>query len=154
MNAESEPLLIPNLVDFPESERSSSLKSVLALCQLQSERLSLQSEQLGLQSEQIQALKDEIAILKGEKPRPKIKPSTLNKDKDNDNESGQGGSGKKKRKRGKPLRKKTKELEIHEEIVIHPEHIPEGSVFKGYEDYVVQDIEIKPKNTKFRRARL
>ena len=95
-------------------------------------------------------LKDEIAILKGEKPRPKIKPSTLNKDKPDN--SGKGGK-KKKGKRGKPNRKKTKELEIHEVKEIHPENIPEGAVFKGYEDYIVQGIRIKLNNTKFRRAR-
>ena len=103
-----------------------------------------------LQSEQIQCLKDEIAILKGEKARPKIKPSTLDKDRDDD--AGPGGNGKPKR-RGKPNCKKTRELEIHDTQVIHPDNIPPGSVFKGYEDYVVQDFEIKLKNTKFQLAR-
>ena len=60
------------------------------------EQLGLQAEQLGLQAEQIQALKDEIATLKGEKPRPKIKPSTLNKDQAD--ESGDEGSGRGKKK--------------------------------------------------------
>ncbi len=74
---------LPELINFPESERTSSLQGVLTLCQLLKEQveqrdrqLGLQAEQLGFQAEQLQALKDEIAILKGEKPRPKIKPST------------------------------------------------------------------------------
>lgn len=134
---------IPELLDFPEVERTASLKFLLELC-------CRQNEQLGLQSEQIQMLRDEILILKGEKARPKIKASSLNKDKDDDSGKGSGG---KNGKRGKPRRKKTKELEIHETKVIHPENIPEGAVFKGYEDYVVQGIRIKPYNTKFRKAR-
>lgn len=35
-------------------------------------------------------------------------------------------------------RSKTKELEIHEVISISPEHIPEGSLFKGYKEFAVQ----------------
>ena len=37
---------------------------------------------LGQQAEQIQLLKDEIAGLKGHKPKPKIRPSALEKSKD------------------------------------------------------------------------
>ena len=151
---------LPEFWDLPEAERTATAKllldvedHLLTLCCQLKEQVAQQDEQLGLQAEQIQALKDEIATLKGEKPRPKIKPSTLNKDQADESGDEGSGRGKKKGKRGKPLRKKTQELAIHEEVYIHPEHLPAGSVFKGYEDYVVQDIEIKPKNTKFRRAR-
>ena len=177
----SEELKIPSFSELPESERTATAELLLRLChqfkqrcdqlliqgsllekhaaQLEKqvaqrdEQLGLQAEQLGLQTEQIQGLKDEIAILKGEKGRPKIKPSTLTKDKDDESGKGGKGGGQKKRQRGKPERKKTRELEIHKEVYLHPEHIPPGSVFKGYEDYVVQGIEIKPSNTKYRRAR-
>jgi len=134
---------IPELGDLPKGERTATLERVLSMCHRQ-------QEQLKRQSEQIQQLKDEIAILKGEKARPKINPSRLNQDAQDD--AGQDES-KKKKRRGKPIRKKTEELEIHEERIIQPDDIPAGSQFKGYEAYVVQEIEFTVKNTKFLRAR-
>jgi len=41
--------------------------------------ISLLLEIIQQQTEKIQILKDEIAILKGQKPKPKIKPSNLDK---------------------------------------------------------------------------
>ncbi len=109
-----------------EAEQAALAKSLLKCChqqqaqlreqaeqlERQANELALQSEQLALQSEQIQLLKDEIAVLKGEKARPKIKPSCLNKPPPGEG-SGEGGEQKKARGRGKPVRKKTVDLEIH-----------------------------------------
>ncbi len=142
---------IPELGDVPEQERNATVKWLLLLCHQQQAQLAAQAEQLALPSEQIGQLKDEIAGLKGEKARPEIKPSSLNADL-----PGKSGStkGKKKRRgRGKPRRKKTQTLAIHDENVIQPETIPPGSVFKGYQTYVVQELEITLKNTKYLRAR-
>jgi Transposase IS66 family len=143
-----EPRRLPKLEDFPVEERTSAVRLLLEICHSQQQQLQLQSEQLALQAEQIQSLKDEVAILKGEKARPKIKSSNLDKDKDDQNGTGGGGG-----KRGKPVEKKTRKLEIHDEVIIQPPNIPEGSEFKGYEEYIVQDIEIKPKNTRYKKAR-
>lgn len=142
---------IPELADVPEQERNATVKWLLPLCHQQQAQLAEQAEQLALQSEQIGLLKDEIAVLKGEKARPKIKPSSLN-----NALPGKSGSAKGKNKhrgRGKPSRKKTQALTIHDEKVIQPETIPSGSVFKGYKTYVVQELEITLKNTKYLRAR-
>jgi hypothetical protein len=137
---------IPELADVPEQERNATVKGLLPLCHQQQAQLAAQAEQLVLQSEQIGLLKDEMAVLKGEKARPKIKPSSLN-----NALAGKSGSAKgknKRRGRGKPSRKKTQALTIHDEKVIQPEAIPPGSVFKGYQTYVVQELEITLKNTK------
>jgi len=146
---------LPELTDFPPEQRNVAVEVLLKICHRQQaeivalrEQLQLQSEQITLQAEQIQKLKDEIAILKGEKGRPNIKPSNLNKD-----VVGGGDGGGNQQKRGKPSQRKTHQLKIQHEEVIEPEHIPEGSRFKGYKDYVVQDIEIKLNNTRYRRAR-
>jgi len=104
-------------------------------------------EIIHLQGEQIQQLKDEIAILKGQKARPEIKPSQLEKDtNNNDGEDKNNPDGK---RPGSEKRQKTKELEIHETKKIKPEYIPAGSIFKGYKEYFVQDIVIKTHNIKY-----
>jgi hypothetical protein len=116
------------------------------------ERTPVVSELLELihrMQEEIQELKDEIARLKGQKPKPKIKPSNLEKP------GGQKPARRKpgEKRPGSQKRNKTEELEIHEVTVIGPETIPEGSRFKGYQDYMVQDIIIVPYNTLYRLER-
>ena len=138
---------LPLLQDFPLEDQTPSLKFLLEICGRQHAALISQAEQISLQSEQIQQLRDEIARLKGEKPRLSIKPSNLEKDRS------AGGIRGRSSRRGKNKRQKTKTLEIHHEKVIEPEIIPEGSRFKGYRDYVVQELEIKANNTLYRRAR-
>ncbi len=137
--------------------------------QLNTEQLS-DSEALLLQlvrerDECIQELKDEIARLKGEKEKPQIKPSRLEpkKKRNQQKESEQQTSAQensdspekeKKKRAGSAKRKKTLELTIHENKVIKPiEEIPPGSEFKGYQDYTVQELLIKPHNIRYRLAR-
>ena len=118
----------------PWKERTPLLNEILETC-------SFQKEQLALKNEIIQALKDEIARLKGEKPKPDIKPSNLKKG------SGSGNKGKKPKKRpGSKKRKKNRHLKIHDTIPISPENIPEGSRFKGYDDYMFMILRIRIKS--------
>jgi hypothetical protein len=51
---------------------------------------------------------------------------------------------------GSEKREKTAELEIHDEILVEPEHIPQGSRFIEYKDFVVQGIKIEPHNIRYR----
>jgi len=104
-------------------------------------------EIIQLQAEQIQNLKDEIARLKGQTPKPNIKPSKLEKG------SKPKSKNKRKKRPGSKKRHKTKHLQIHDEKVIPPDKIPSGSKFKGYQDYVVQDIKFEPFNIRYRLAR-
>lgn len=124
---------IPKIPLLSEEERTPVVTTLLEI--------------IHLQGEMIQQLRDEIAILKGQKPKPQIKPSQLEKGpKDSEGEDKKGSGGK---RPGSEKREKTKELIIHREEKIKPEHIPDGSTFKGYQEYVVQDIIIQPYNTKY-----
>jgi len=91
--------------------------------------------------EQVQILKDEIAVLKGQKPRPKIPPNVLEKDKSSFFNTNNGKDGKKKRP-GSAKKNKTGMLEIDETRQIQPENIPPGAKFKGWSDYVVQELTV------------
>lgn len=103
-------------------------------------------EIIELQREQIQQLRDEIARLKGQKPKPEIKPSKLVQSV----EARQKASKPDGKRPGSEKRSKSRDLEIHETRVVPPDTIPEGSKFKGYVDYVVQDLVIHAHNTRYR----
>lgn len=93
-----------------------------------------------------QQLRDEIARLKGQKPRPDIKPSVLEAAPKTERKEGD-------KRPGSAKRPKTAELTIHREEPLHAEGLPEGSKFRCYESYVVQDLMIRSENTRYLRAR-
>lgn len=92
------------------------------------------------QSEQIQLLRDEIARLTKRPPKPDIKPSGLGKNR------------RKKKKKAKAKRpgsdkeRKTETLKIDDTQVIEPEHVPPGSRFIDYKEFVVQNIKLESCN--------
>jgi hypothetical protein len=113
------------------------------------ESLGLLQEKVEHQDELIRQLKDEIALLKKHNQRPKIKPSKM----DQETEAKRRGRKRGRKRSGSQKRSKTKELRIDEDIVVEPkEEVPEGSEFKGYNDYVVQGLVIEPYNVRYRLA--
>lgn len=119
---------------IPEAEKTPIVSELLRMIEQQSTIIQQQAEL-------IQLLKDEIARLKGQKPKPKIRPSQLEKQ-----------TKKKKSSSGKRLgsdkRSKTAKIVIHETIPIAPESIPD-SIFKEYQEYTVQGIKIEPHNIRY-----
>ncbi|WP_328987861.1 hypothetical protein [Thiorhodovibrio winogradskyi] len=138
-------------------------------------------EQTHRQAEKIQQLRDEIAVLKGQKTKPKFKPSGMEQgtktgdEPDTDAEDGDGdggansdgqassdtqasgddeeGSDKRPppKRPGSSKRNKTEQLPIHETLAVAPSvAVPEDSRFKGYRDFVVQDLRIQAHNTCYR----
>jgi hypothetical protein len=119
------------LPDIPESESTPLVRQLLDL--------------LRQQQEIIQQLRDGIARLKGLKTRPLIAPSPLEVPPRPPLDPG--------RKRpGSAKRLKTAQLTMTEEVVPLADP-PPGSVFKGYEDFVVQELIIRPRVTRYRRER-
>jgi hypothetical protein len=85
--------------------------------------------------------------LKGHKGKPLIKPSRMDKEAQGGEQPG------KERKRG-PQRAKTAQLKAIDEVIA-PEGLPadareQGWRFKGYADYVVQDLVIEARNIRYR----
>ena len=131
---------------FPD-EWSEFLRSLLTrLDQLVAENAELK-ERVQRQAATIGVLRDEIAVLKGQKGRPQIKPSRMDKESDKDDEPPDGKAGGKRPRTGKPA--KTAKLEIHEERTIKAVGVPEGSRFLGHREFTVQDLRISAHNTRF-----
>jgi len=103
-------------------------------------------EQVLQQAETIRELRDEIAVLKGQKGRPVMKPSRMDKETDQDDPPGGRGRGKRPDS-GQPA--KTARLDIHEERTMAVLAVPGGSRFLGHRAFTVQDLRIGPHNTRF-----
>jgi hypothetical protein len=109
-------------------------------------RLLLQvlEENAALRAE-VAALREEVRRLKGLKGPPAIKPS---KPSGMDKATEAKPRGRNKRRRGP----KNARLTVDEVQVLRAE-VPPGSRFKGYEDFVVQDLVIRPRVIRYRRER-
>lgn len=137
---------LPSLPDIPENEQTPAVKSLLVL-------LENCIQVIQQQAEEIDILKDEVRVLKGEKKRPVFKTSKM--DQETDKPSGKDSAPTKNKKRpGSIKRAKNATLIIDEDRVIQPkEDIPAGSRFKGYRDFVAQELRIEKHNTLYRLAR-
>src|SRR4051812_14710693 len=88
-------------------------------------------------------LKAEVATLKGVKGRPEVKPSGMEKG---------AGSDPGATNRGRGGRGKADRLTVDEERVVEAD-VPAGSRFKGYQDFLVQDLVLRPHVVRLRRER-
>src|SRR3954454_13123162 len=91
----------------------------------------------------VAGLRAEVAAIKGVKGRPELKPSGMEKATEPE-PPGKGRGGAKARKAGR--------LTADEERVVEAE-VPAGSRFEGYEDFLVQDLVLRPHVVRLRRER-
>ena len=120
-----------------KAELTPAVVELLEIAQELAQRVHLQEEEIG-------RLREEIAVLKKQKKRPKIKPSKMDED------TAGGGTDNTGSPRSRPpnrKNKKTQDLEIHHSEVVKVEGVHKDWTFKGYEQYVVQDLRIEPENT-------
>lgn len=123
-----------------DSLSSAELKAlVLRLLEEVAELQRVVAEQRAVIADQ----KAEIARLKGLKGRPRLRPS-----KPSGMEAASSPKPKSKRRRGRSHQAR---VAIAERVLTLP--VPAGSRFKGYESYVVQDLEIRPRVVRYRRER-
>ena len=127
------------LPDIPEGELTPLVRQLLDIVALQQERI-LQLD------ERVHQLEDEIARLKGLKARPRIAPSTLERPPKPPRDP-------KAKRPGSAKRSKTAQLTVTDEVVVPLPDVPPEAVFKGYEDFVVQDLILKPRVIRYRRER-
>jgi hypothetical protein len=134
------------LPQIPEAEQTPVVRGLLVLV----EKLIENTQKM---QEEMDVLKDDIKVLKGEKKRPKFKASKLDESTNEETQetvsSTQGNDNKKKPRK----RNNKKGLTVHRECPIKPENIPEGSRFKGYQDFVVQELVIHNENIRYRLER-
>lgn len=131
----------------PEVRESPSMKGLLILIQtlleqLQSTQAQLQAtqEQLTKAQEKIKILEDELAKLRKTPKRPKFRPNGMQP---RDRGNGSGGSNADKTPPWDNPSLAKKEVS---EVVVRPLNVPDGSRFKGYQTFAIQDISLTAKD--------
>ena len=119
--------------------------SDLSRTELESLLIDLFGEVSGLKQLVVE-LREEIARLKGQKGRPTIKPNAKPSGMEKATEPAKPLPRERPRGRGKVQ----PTVAVEDKII--PIAIPEGSVFKGYKDYVVQDLIISVEAIRYRRV--
>jgi hypothetical protein len=95
-------------------------------------------------------LRDEIARLKGLKGRPNIKPNKPSGMEQATSHKPKGSAGRSGRGKKPSLRVAIEDRALAADM---PADAPPGARFKGYQDYIVQDLVISPQVIRYRRER-
>jgi hypothetical protein len=128
------------LPPIPDAERTPLVEALLAIIDTQQQRI----QQL---EETVQQLRDEIAVLQGQKPRPTIAPSRLETPPPSPPAPGN-------KRPGSAKCSKNAAFLAPVEVKIPFPDPPPGSVSHGYEEYLVQELVLQGKVTRYLRERI
>lgn len=122
----------------PEVRESASMQGLVVLIQTLLEQLQATQEQLTKSQEKIKILEDELAKFRKTPKRPKFRPNGM-QPRDRGNGSGSNGGNTPPSDNSSLAKKEISEL------IVKPLNIPEGSRFKGYQPFAIQDISLTAK---------
>lgn len=108
----------------------------------QAEQIQLQTERICSLEKTIDELKDEISRLNKTPKRPKLKPNSM--------EPRKRGKGSSQDKSSKNDGNTCAPLKKQEEVKVPAADVPQGSRFKGYTEFKVQDLEVIVKETTYK----
>jgi hypothetical protein len=136
--------LPPALPIIPDAEQTPTVLLLLAVIADQNQRLAEQDRRLAEQAQRLAELTAEIARLKGDqhKPRSNSKPSGLSQPPPQRPDA-------QAKRPGSDKRSKTAALPIHQEVVVPPKDLPTGSTLLRRDAFVVQDLIIEVRNTRY-----
>ena len=115
------------------------LKSLIALCEEQARIIQAQAEEIVQCKQTIQELRDELNRLKKQPKRPKFRPGKTSK-----NNKSKGSDGSLSSLQFAIIPKK------QEEVIVRAPDVPSGAVFKGYQEYSIQELEFVPKDVTYK----
>ena len=136
-------MMIPSIPEIPEEEQTPMVKALLILIHQLSRIAHELTHKTRKQAEEIEKLKAEIAKLKGQKGSPKIRSSK--KDKADKGKAAEDAGKNRQMRQGPNLKRRRTE-----DRVLAPKDVPEGSRFKGYQDFTVEDLVVEAVAIRFR----
>ncbi len=122
---------LPPMPEIPQSERTPLVEALV-------EQNACMREVIYRQQQEIELLKEEVARLKKHKGKPTIRPSVLERPRRKPGHKKNG------RRDGNPRKP------VDETVVVKASDVPQGSRFKGYADYRVQELVIQARTTRYR----
>lgn len=128
----------------PEVRESSSMKGLVILIQTLLEQLQATQEQLTKAQRKIETLEDELAKLRKTPKRPKFRPNGMQP---RDRRTSSRGNNP---ETSLPPDNSSLAKKETSEVIVKPLDIPNGSRFKGYQTFAIQDINLIAKEVVYK----